>query len=133
MSSHNYLMFIFQTKQNQFIFQTYQTKFNYTKPNSSTLNQTHPPYQSELNHTKPNSSIPNQIIPTQTKPDNSQPNLTNPNWLGMHSRTISSFCLLLAILFTRVILQNNHLINFLSPGIAERSSAIQKYNFWQNE
>ena len=58
-------------------------KLNYTKPNSSTPNQTHPPYQSELNHTKPNSSIPNQIIPMQTKPDNFKPNLSNPNWLGM--------------------------------------------------
>ena len=105
-------MFIFQTKQNQFIFQTYQTKFNYTKPNSSTLNQTHPPYQSELNHTKPNSSIPNQIMPNQTKADNSQPNLTNPNWLSTHSRTISSFCLLLALVFALVILQNCDLVSY---------------------
>ena len=69
-----------------------QTELSHTKPNSSTPNQTHP-YQTELNCTKPNSSIPNQ-----TKPDNSQPNLTNPNWLSMHSRTISSFCLLVAVL-----------------------------------
>ena len=131
-----------------------------TKPNSTTPNQTHL-YQIEIKHTKPNSCIPNQIqlqqtklintkpdsssIPIQTqahqaklihaKPNNTDANQSRqfPNWLGMHSRTISSFCLLLAILFTRVILQNIHLINFLSPGIAERSSAIQKYNFWQNE
>ena len=38
-----------------------------------------------------------QTMPKQTKPDNSQPNLAKPKWLGLHSRTISSFCLLLAL------------------------------------
>ena len=45
----------------------------------------------------------------------------------MHSRTISSYCLLL--LFILVILQNPELLSYLltlvAPGIAERSSAIQ--------
>ena len=53
--------------------------------------------------------------------------------LGMHSRTISSFCLLLTILFALVILQNCDLVSqsvtFVAPGIAERSSAIQKSSY----
>ena len=110
---------------------SYQTELNYIKPNSSIPNQTHP-HQTELTCTKPNSSIPNQ-----TKPDNSQPNLTNPNWLSMQSRTISSFSLLLALVFALVILQNcdslthslTHSVSFVFQGLAERSSASQKELF----
>ena len=83
---------------------SYQTKLNHPKPNSSIPNQTQP-HHTKVIHTKLYSTTPNQTIWNQTEPDNSQLNLTNPNWLGMHSRTISSFCLLLAILLTLAILQ----------------------------
>ena len=91
----------------------YLTELKHTTPN-----QTHP-YQTELNQTKPNSSTPNQTQPNQTKLIRTKPNYTKPNqarqfptkfdqpnWLDMHSRTISSFWLLLAILFILVILEN---------------------------
>ena len=71
-----------------------------TKPNSTKPNQTHQ-YQTELNHTKPN-----QTWQFPTKFD-------QPNWLGMHSRTISSFCWSLAILSTLDILENWDSINHI--------------------
>ena len=71
--------------------------------------------------TKPNYTKPNQARQFQTKFD--QPKLA---WYAMHSRIISSFCLLLAILFTLVILQNCDSRTFVAPGIAEPSSAIKK-------
>ena len=86
----------------------YQTELNYTKPNSSIPNQTHQ-HQTKLIHTKPNSTAPNQTHPYQTKPSqtiHSQIWPTQTGWVCIHSRTISSFSLLLALVFTLVILEN---------------------------
>ena len=92
------------------------------KPNSSITNRTQL-HQTKLIHTKPNSTTPNQTHPNQTKQSQTIP---NPNWLGMHGKTISSSGLLLAILSTLVILHNRELVTFVFQGLAERSSASQK-------
>ena len=117
--------------------QLHQTKLIHTKPNSTIPNQTHP-CQTELNYTKLNSSIPNRTQPHQTKlihtkpnsttPNQTHPNQTkqsqtipNPNWLGMHGKTISSSGLLLAILSTLVILENCELVSDICLSRASRA------------
>ena len=105
---NNNIQVIFQTNQKPNRTLPHQTKSNSSIPNRTQLHQT------KLSYTKPNSSIPNRTQSHQTKPNEINPNqatqLPSKFELGMQSRNISSFGLLLAILFTLVILQNWDLV-----------------------
>ena len=109
------IWFFFHASVNKSIFiqVVHQTKLNYTKPNSSILNQTQP-HQTKLIHTKPNSTKPNQTRPHQTKLYQSK------------QYPVFAYYLLVVVLFTLVISQNCDRLTFVSPGISERGSAIQK-------